>query len=66
MSEVKVAIIGAGLTGLTAAYQLAQKGHQVVIFEKEYALGGLAAGFKEKDWDWSLEHFYHHFFHYFF
>ena len=25
-------------------------------------VGGLAAGFKEPGWDWSVEHFYHHWF----
>lgn len=59
---MKIAIIGAGFTGLTAGYKLSQRGHQVTIFEKEKASGGLAAGFKEKSWDWSLEFFYHHLF----
>jgi protoporphyrinogen oxidase len=59
---VRIAIIGAGLTGLTAAYNLAKTGHKVTIFEKESFAGGLAAGFKEKGWQWPLEHFYHHFF----
>lgn len=59
---MKIAIIGAGLTGLTIGYRLSQKGHQVTIFEKEKIAGGLASGFREKNWDWSLEKFYHHLF----
>ena len=58
----KIAIIGGGITGLTAAYFLAQKGHRVTVLEKEKVLGGLTASFSKKDWDWSLERFYHHFF----
>jgi len=59
---MRVGIVGAGITGLTAAYKLSQKGHQVIIFEKEKYIGGLAAGFKKEDWDWHLENFFHHFF----
>lgn len=59
---MKVAIIGAGFTGLTAGLRLAQKGHTVHIFEKEDAVGGMAAGFKKPEWDWPLEKSYHHWF----
>jgi len=59
---MKIAVIGGGFTGLTAAYYLAQKGYKVTIFEKEKDLGGLAAGFKNEKWNWSLEKSYHHFF----
>ncbi len=59
---MRIVIIGAGFTGLAAAYRLSQKGHKVSVFEKEKFPGGLAAGFKEKGWDWSLEYFFHHLF----
>ena len=59
---MKIAILGAGFTGLTAAYRLAQKGHEVTIFEKENAVGGLAIGFKLPEWDWAIEKGYHHWF----
>ncbi len=59
---MKIAIIGGGITGLTAAYALAKKDHQVTVFEKEKTLGGLAHGFKLPDWDWHLESAYHHLF----
>lgn len=37
----KVAVIGSGPTGLTVAYKLNQRGHQVSVFEKDDRLGGL-------------------------
>ena len=59
---MKIGIIGAGFTGLSAAFYLQKKGHQVTVFEKEKNPGGLALGFKESGWDWTLEEHYHHFF----
>src|SRR5690242_9754272 len=59
---MKIAIIGAGFTGLTAALRLLQKGHEVMIYEKDSQPGGLAIGYKEKPWDWTLEQHYHHWF----
>lgn len=46
---MKIAIIGAGLTGLTAGFRLSKQGHEVAVFEKEKTSGGLASGFKEKN-----------------
>ena len=37
----KVAIIGGGPSGLTAAYYLALMGHDVTVFEKQPKLGGM-------------------------
>ena len=59
---MKVAVIGAGFTGLSCAYELAKKGHNVTVFEKDTKPGGLAVGYKEKKWKWSLEKHYHHWF----
>jgi len=59
---MRIAIIGTGFTGLTAALRLSQRGHQVTLFEKEKSPGGLAAGFRQKNWPWSLEYFFHHLF----
>ena len=59
---MKIAIIGAGYAGMSAAYDLAKAGHNVTIYEAADHTGGLAAGFKEPHWDWSVEKFYHHWF----
>ena len=59
---MKIGIIGAGYAGMAAAYDLVRSGHQVTIFEADRQPGGLASGFKEPHWDWSVEYFYHHWF----
>ena len=59
---MKIAIIGAGISGMTAAYDLQRAGHEVDIYESSNSVGGLASGFKETHWNWSLEHYYHHWF----
>ncbi len=58
----KIAIIGAGFSGMAAAYDLRKAGHEVTIYESADYVGGLASGFKEPNWDWSVEKFYHHWF----
>ena len=40
-SGKKVAIIGAGPAGMTAAFDLARKGHQVTVYEAESHAGGM-------------------------
>lgn len=57
-----IAIIGAGATGLSAAYDLLSAGHRVTIYEANDRPGGLATGFKQPNWDWTVEKFYHHWF----
>ncbi len=59
---MKIAVIGAGFGGMAAAYDLKRAGHEVTIFESADYVGGLASGFKEPHWDWSVEKFYHHWF----
>lgn len=59
---LKIAIIGAGVAGMAAAWDLVRAGHQVTIYEAGERVGGLAAGFKDDTWDWTLEKFYHHWF----
>jgi dissimilatory sulfite reductase flavoprotein subunit len=41
LSGKKVAIIGGGPAGLSCAYQLALKGHEVTIFDEHELLGGM-------------------------
>ena len=57
-----IAVIGAGIGGMSAAYDLKKAGQAVTIFEASDHPGGLAEGFKEPHWDWSVERFYHHWF----
>ena len=59
---MKIAIIGAGFGGMAAAFDLRNAGHEVTVFESADYPGGLAAGFKEPHWDWTVEKFYHHWF----
>jgi len=40
----RVAVVGGGFTGITAAYRLALSGHKVTVFEAGDVLGGLAGG----------------------
>lgn len=59
-SKESVGIIGAGVTGLFAAYNLAKRGYDVTLFDPSKQIGGLAscvdfAGTK-------IERFFHHFF----
>jgi protoporphyrinogen oxidase len=58
---VRIAIVGGGAAGLTAAYRLAQAGHSVCVYEAQSALGGQAGTFEVAGK--RLERFYHHIFH---
>jgi len=60
MNRKRVAIIGAGIGGLIAGYELNKKGYKVTIFEKEKEIGGLLSGFKIEGKN--LEKTYHHIF----
>lgn len=60
MKKLKIAIVGAGLTGLVAGYELSKKGHGVTIYEKNDDIGGLMGGFAIGNT--SLEKAYHHIF----
>ncbi|MBK7949393.1 MAG: FAD-dependent oxidoreductase [Deltaproteobacteria bacterium] len=43
-SFARVAVVGAGLSGLRAAWQLARQGIDVVVYEARSSVGGRAAG----------------------
>ncbi len=59
-SAKEIAIVGAGLAGLTAALRLAQAGHPVRVYERYPRPGGLARAFAIGGEP--LEAFYHHLF----
>ncbi|MDO8323748.1 MAG: FAD-dependent oxidoreductase, partial [Phenylobacterium sp.] len=56
-----IAIVGAGFTGLSAAYDLAKAGRKVIVFDSDGEPGGLAGGFPIGS-STLLEKFYHHWF----
>ena len=60
---MRVAVIGAGIAGITAAYYIMKKGHEVTVYEKEryagmkcsYANGGQISVSNSEGWgfgDW--------------
>jgi len=55
-----IVVIGAGFTGLTAAYELARHGIKVTVLEQSTDVGGLAGSFEVNGE--RLEKFYHHWF----
>jgi len=57
---VKVVIIGAGILGLYAAYQLTKRNHDVTLLEKSDFLGGALRSYHIDGYD--IEQFYHHVF----
>jgi len=57
---MRIAIVGGGIAGLTAGYELTKKGYPVVVLEKEAELGGQAGTFPIAGT--RLEKFYHHLF----
>lgn len=61
MKKYDAVIVGAGFTGLTAAYELAKQGLKVRVLEADSLPGGLAGTFEFVD-GVRLEKFYHHWF----
>lgn len=60
MTSQRIAIIGGGFAGMTAAYELGKKGYQTFLFERMPELGGLAGTFPIEGT--RLERGYHHWF----
>ena len=57
---MKICIIGAGITGLTAAYKLSKLGHEVIIYESTSYSGGQASTIDFGKFE--IEKAYHHLF----
>ena len=57
---MKIGVLGGGLTGLMAAYELAKRGHEVLLLERAPYLGGQASTFEVEGT--RLERYYHHIF----
>ena len=45
-----IAVVGGGLTGLTAAWRLQRAGHRVTVFEKAPQVGGAIVTLERDDW----------------
>ncbi len=58
---MRVAVIGAGVTGLVAAHRLTSAGHDCDVYERWPGLGGQVATLDVGDCD-RLERYYHHLF----
>lgn len=59
--KIDVIVIGAGYTGLAAAYDLSKAGLKVTVLEQDQAVGGLAGTFTFEP-GVQVEKFYHHWF----
>ncbi|MCL4459696.1 MAG: NAD(P)/FAD-dependent oxidoreductase [Chloroflexi bacterium] len=59
-SSFDVIIIGAGLTGLAAAYVLTSRGRRTLVLEKDTDLGGLVQSYDFNGF--AIEKYYHHMF----
>ncbi len=60
MKQTRIAVIGAGITGLAAAYQLSKNDVEVDIFEADNQAGGIAGVTYINNMP--IEKYYHHFF----
>ena len=57
MESKRVVVVGGGLSGLAASYDLARAGHHVVLLEAAPDFGGLASSFRLEGHP--IERFYH-------
>lgn len=56
MTGGRIAVIGGGWAGLSAATRLSELGLEVTLFERSRALGGRSTSFWEKDFGEWLDH----------
>ena len=59
--DYDLVIVGAGFTGLSAAFNASNRGKKVLVIEKESSVGGLASTFLFSDGS-EIEKYYHHWF----
>ena len=57
---MKIGILGAGATGLSAAWDISKAGHQVTVYERDDFIGGHASTFEIEGTP--IEKGYHHWF----
>ena len=50
LSPPPIAVIGGGITGLTAAWNLARAGKSVVVFEAAAVVGGAIGSTRDEGW----------------
>ena len=60
VTTMRVIIIGGGLAGLTAAYDLTRSGYETMVLEKDSVPGGMLASYNINGY--SIEKYYHHLF----
>lgn len=60
MPDIRVAVVGAGISGLTAALRLAERGYKVTVYEKNPYVGGQFGAHTHGDGIYH-EHCYHMF-----
>jgi len=51
---MRVAVIGSGLSGLTAAALLAKRGHEVTVYEQHEEIGGVTSSVEKDGFRWDL------------
>lgn len=49
-SRQRVAVLGAGISGLTAAFSLQRNGHDITVFEASSRPGGVMRTYRDGDW----------------
>ena len=54
---MNIGIVGGGILGLSLAFYLQKRGHEVAVYERNSYLGGLASSFDYGDFVW--DRFYH-------